>query len=144
MGIGVLGFLIVSRPYIDLTLRHRMRLARETVGLKQTDIAELLEVSSASVSRWENSEQPPMYVLWAYSAICGVDIGWLCGNDVRVPTLTLQYPPGDSNPEPVAYIPRSGQILGINSRTKITKHAPSAAVADQTEWQHSNHTLIAI
>lgn len=61
-----------------LTLATRLRLAREWRNLDQTDIAQELGVSRATVSNYERSAtHPGKLVLNAWAVVCDVDVEWL-------------------------------------------------------------------
>lgn len=53
---------------LDITMGDRMRLARLKSGLEQEEIAEILGVSSSTISNWENgrtSVKVPFLSAWA-------------------------------------------------------------------------------
>lgn len=61
-----------------MSLGWRLRLARETYGLEQGDLADRLEISRGSVSAYERDVTPPKGLVlraWAYET--DVDEGWL-------------------------------------------------------------------
>ncbi|HXJ24620.1 MAG TPA: helix-turn-helix transcriptional regulator [Streptosporangiaceae bacterium] len=65
------------------TLGDRMRKARETAGLKQTDMAEDLGIGRSSIINYESDKaQPPRSVLIAWALRCGVDYEWLSGEPI--------------------------------------------------------------
>ena len=65
------------------TLGDRMRKARETAGLKQTDMAEDLGIGRSSIINYESGRaQPPRPVLVAWALRCAVPYEWLTGEPV--------------------------------------------------------------
>lgn len=59
-------------------LGRRIRERRERRGLKQTDVANALQVSAQAVSKWERGENAPdISLLLRLSAILGVSVDWL-------------------------------------------------------------------
>jgi transcriptional regulator with XRE-family HTH domain len=77
----------------EWTLADRLRKARETCGLNQTELGELTGISRRAISRYESSEATPRrphVIAWAMAT--GVSLAWLEECAVR-----------DSNPEPADY-----------------------------------------
>ena len=64
------------------TLGERLRRARVAAGLSVSELADELEVSRNSISRWENGhgERPRRALLLAYALRCSVPIEWLEGD----------------------------------------------------------------
>lgn len=63
------------------TLGDRLRKARETAGLNQTQLADELEIARNSVGRYESGNyDPPRTVIIAWALRTGVDFGWLLGD----------------------------------------------------------------
>lgn len=77
----------------------RIKEARKAAGLKQTDIARLLEVTAATYSRYENGQiQPDPPTLLKIAAILHTSVDYLLGNDdaPNMPdkiTLSQSYSP---------------------------------------------------
>lgn len=104
----------------------RLKVARSTRGMRQQDIARVLELSRATVSEFENGQRRPrktVVLAWAY--VTGVDPAWLedSSADATMPTAQAEqlsaaadewaeavrngpeYTPTDSNREPADYAP---------------------------------------
>ena len=65
-----------SVPRIEV--RHRLRIARESVGLEQSELAELIGVSRTSISNAENGTVTPRKItVNAWALACGVPASWL-------------------------------------------------------------------
>ena len=65
------------------TLGDRMRKARETAGLKQTDMAEEIGIGRSSIINYESGRAvPPRPVLVAWALRCAVPYEWLTGEPV--------------------------------------------------------------
>lgn len=65
----------------DWTLGDRLRKARETAGLNQTQLADELEIARNSVGRYESGDyDPPRTVIIAWALRTGVDFQWLLGD----------------------------------------------------------------
>ncbi|MBN1866331.1 helix-turn-helix domain-containing protein [Candidatus Sumerlaeota bacterium] len=63
-------------------LGNRIRERREKRGLKQTDVANALQVSHQAVSKWERGENAPdIAILGALASLLGVSTDWLLGVD---------------------------------------------------------------
>lgn len=59
-------------------LGERMRRTRETAGLSQEELAELIGRTNQAVSNWEVGRQTPSCAdLYSYGAALGVDLNWL-------------------------------------------------------------------
>ena len=66
----------------EWSLQDRMRKARESAGLDQTQIGEQIGVSRVSVSSWECGRiEPKPVILMAWAMATGVDLDWLIGDD---------------------------------------------------------------
>ena len=64
-------------------LGNRIRDRRETLGLKQNDIAHALQVSPQAVSKWERGENAPdITILVPLVKLLGVSAGWLLGANI--------------------------------------------------------------
>ena len=53
---------------------ERIRRARETAGLSQTELAQRLGVADKQISRWENGVQPRPGTLERVAAALGVEV----------------------------------------------------------------------
>ena len=68
----------MTQPVI--TLGMRLQIARRASGLKGVAMAEALNVTTTTISRYENDSTPvPVAVLYAYQALCDVPLEWLRG-----------------------------------------------------------------
>lgn len=62
----------------EFTMRDRLRKARETAGMDQTQFAKAIGVSRATVSNYESSDRKPReIVLRAWALATGVPVEWL-------------------------------------------------------------------
>ena len=62
----------------DITVAHRLRIARETAGMEQTQLAETMGVSRGNISNAENGRtNPRRVVVKAWSNATGVSIEWI-------------------------------------------------------------------
>lgn len=62
----------------------RIRMQREKLGLKQTDIAHALQISPQAVSKWERAENgPDITILSDLAKLLGVTSDWLLGAHVE-------------------------------------------------------------
>ena len=78
----------------DLDAAMRLELARRHAGLTQDQLAAELELSVATIRRYENRQgtaKRPTLLAWA--AVTGVSYEWL-----------TSYTPSDSNREPIDYV----------------------------------------
>jgi transcriptional regulator with XRE-family HTH domain len=65
------------------TLGDRMRKARESAGLKQTEMAEEIGIGRSSIINYESDKAtPPRPVLVAWALRCSVPYEWLTGEPV--------------------------------------------------------------
>lgn len=65
-------------------LGNRIRAQREKMGLKQTDIANALQISPQAVSKWERAENgPDITILGNLAKLLGVSTDWLLGMHVE-------------------------------------------------------------
>ncbi|MBN2326939.1 MAG: helix-turn-helix domain-containing protein [Candidatus Omnitrophica bacterium] len=65
-------------------LGARIRVQREKLGLKQTDIAHALQISPQAVSKWERAENgPDITILGDLAKLLGVSTDWLLGLHVE-------------------------------------------------------------
>ena len=63
-----------------ITLGMRLQIARRSAGLSGKDVARTLDLTTTTISRYENDGTPvPVSVLYAYQDLCGVPIEWLRG-----------------------------------------------------------------
>lgn len=84
------------------TLQNRMVKARETAGMTQDRMAQLLGCSSRTIVRYETKAgNVPPAVIMAYSVACEVDLAWLyTGTPSWDGGAVPWYTPRDLNPEP--------------------------------------------
>lgn len=110
----------------QIEVRHRLRIAREFVGLEQKQLAALIGVSRTTVSNAETSATKPRRILLnAWALACGVPVSW-------IETGIQRDPPDDGG---------GGRLLGSrltesNRRpihykgTKCDRNRKLSAVAD--------------
>lgn len=73
---------------LQFTIADRLRKARESAGFSQQMLAERMEISNQTVSRYEQGKvRPVRRTVRAWAAVCEVDFEWL-------------WAARDSNPEP--------------------------------------------
>jgi transcriptional regulator with XRE-family HTH domain len=78
-------------PGWDVT--HKLVRAREWAGLEQTQLAELLGISRASVSNYERGIRPAKrHLLLAWAAVTGVDPQWLGADEAPARPEGLEPP----------------------------------------------------
>lgn len=63
----------------------RIKQARERAGLRQEDLADLIEVSNRTVQNYEAGETKPFAKLKAVAAATGVTVEWLLHGDPEQP-----------------------------------------------------------
>lgn len=61
----------------EWTLADRLRKARESAGLEQTELAELAGISRATISAAENGARPARATLRLWALATGVPVTWL-------------------------------------------------------------------
>lgn len=62
----------------QILVRHRLRIARETAGLEQAELAALMGVSRNTIGNAESGKTDPRrIVLNAWALATGVPVGWL-------------------------------------------------------------------
>jgi transcriptional regulator with XRE-family HTH domain len=62
----------------EVTVGHRIRIAREYAGLEQGQLAELADMSRTTVVNYEaGHRQPRRLYLRSIAQATGVDVGWL-------------------------------------------------------------------
>lgn len=60
------------------TFGQRLARSRDNVGISVNQMADILEVSRSSISRWEgDKEAPSRRTVLSYALICNVPIAWL-------------------------------------------------------------------
>lgn len=87
----------------EWTVSDRLRKAREHAGLHQDELADAIDVSVRTISRYETGDvtQPRRIVLRQWALACGVSYEWLVG-EARPP-----YPPQPVNADnPRSVLPR--------------------------------------
>lgn len=68
----------------EITVGHRIRVARLNARLKQDELADRVGVSAQLVSKWERDKSLPDVLEAARIAdVCNVSFGWLGGVPVR-------------------------------------------------------------
>lgn len=66
-----------------ITLKHRLRMAREHAGLEQSHLAMALGISRNTIGRWESgSHVPTLGMIKQWAAETGVSLGYLLGDEV--------------------------------------------------------------
>ena len=79
----------------DWTLGERLEKARKEAGLKQEDMAAIMDVSPATISNWETGARKPVMgeieLVKRWAAETDVDVAWLLG------VSTYWNPPGASD-----------------------------------------------
>jgi transcriptional regulator with XRE-family HTH domain len=65
-----------------VTLGWRLRMALEHAGLKRSDMAEVMDVNIATITRWTHDlGSPPRRIyLEKWAELCGVSVDWLAGD----------------------------------------------------------------
>lgn len=91
----------------EITLPMRLRIARESAGLEQTDLSKISGLSRATISSSENGHRrPSRATITLFAMACGVDRDWLengftNGNDPRPDGAEVSWLPRlDSNQQP--------------------------------------------
>jgi transcriptional regulator with XRE-family HTH domain len=110
----------------EWTLGDRMRKALEASGTPVHEIAEYLDVTPTTISRWIHDKTPvkrSAIMIWA--ATTGVDPEWLETGTAGLENQTGrdQYAIRDSNPEPadMSSRPDLRVILGVNERLTVDR-----------------------
>lgn len=67
----------------EISLRHRLRIAREEAGLDQGQLADLIGTTRLSVSNAERGRttQPRRILMNAWALATGVPVSWLINGD---------------------------------------------------------------
>ena len=113
----------------EVSFGHRLRIARETAGLEQSELAELTGISRNSISHYENGRgNPRRPTILSLALATGVDVAWLasgsaspdhcahCGalrNKCCCKEHEYFVLPFDVIMHPSAYVP--GQMRAINN-----------------------------
>jgi len=76
---------------MEMTLGKRIAVLRREKGLKQDDLAQMLEVSAQAVSKWENDQScPDISLLPKLAKVLGVSVDeLLSGKQETQPAVTL-------------------------------------------------------
>lgn len=76
---------------MEMTLGKRIAVLRREKGLKQDDLAQMLEVSAQAVSKWENDQScPDISLLPKLAKVLGVSVDeLLSGKQEAQPVVTL-------------------------------------------------------
>lgn len=75
------------------TLQDRLRKARESAGLKQSQLAKILGVATGSVQRWEKgAHEPRMGTLQAFAEATNVPLEWLLSGGENLAEKSLTVP----------------------------------------------------
>jgi len=88
----------------EFTLGWRLRRAVEHAGIKKEELADELEISRATLSRWMHDDyRRPIKPVWlkAIALRCGVPYEWLRTGDASQ-GVTGHYPAGNRLPRAVA------------------------------------------
>ncbi len=78
---------------MKLSQGQRIRLARESVGMEQADLAEHVRVARATISSWEigSNKRPVAYAyLRLIAEATGVSLDWLQGGDHYVELIDIE------------------------------------------------------
>lgn len=102
-----------------ITLRIRLRIAREHAELTQVQLAALLHLNPATIASYESGRTvPPHPTVMAWAQACGVDLGWLAGDShPEAPrggraAITLRALQGIAVPVALAATALGGQMTG--------------------------------
>jgi transcriptional regulator with XRE-family HTH domain len=66
---------------VNETVGQRILAARNEQGMRQIDLAELVQVSDRSIQAYENDEVVPYRKMQEIAAILGVSVAWLLHGD---------------------------------------------------------------
>ena len=70
----------------EILVRHRLRIARESAGLEQSELAEMIGISRGTVSNTEIGRSAPRrIVVNAWALACGVPVGWILTGEETPP-----------------------------------------------------------
>lgn len=110
----------------QIEVRHRLRIAREFVGLDQEQLADRMEVSRSTVSNAENGiGTPRRSTVNAWALACGVPASWIWtgeipqdgpGNGPGGNLRTLDYKNRVSSKDP-------GQVVQLQTKRPIVRRA---------------------
>lgn len=65
---------------MELRFAQRLKTLRKEKGLKQSELAQALNVTQRKISYWENGQlEPDLLTLWKISNYFGVSIDFLIG-----------------------------------------------------------------
>ncbi len=78
------------------TINDRLRKARESAGLEQTELARVAGISRATISATENGHRPSRSTVRLWAMATGVPVGWIEQGDEWCT-------PRDLNPEPTDF-----------------------------------------
>ena len=74
--------------FTNESIGNRIRTLREKIGLKQSDIANALQISSQAVSKWERGENTPdISILVPLAKLLGTSTDWLLGYHAEYPDI---------------------------------------------------------
>lgn len=100
-------------PTITIDKGMRLAAARQDAGITQERMAELLNCSRRTITRYESDDSVPPAVVMAYSMATDVNLAWLetgvadFDNDgdyfTAIAGKGSRYTPRDLNPEPTDY-----------------------------------------
>lgn len=97
------------------TLGERIRKARESSGLKQSDLAPKLRVSRTAIAGWESGTHRPSYsALVLLADITGVPVEWIETGEIA----------GDTGPVTRGY---PGQLSFDDAVDQVERRQPVAA-----------------
>lgn len=133
------------------TIGDRLRKARETAGLEQQELADIIGISRNTVSNYEKGRtQPRMLELREWSAATAVDLHWLVADWVKRPRQDSNLRPADYIAERYAWAAQNYPGLGAPGRvsrrrqqrrrcdTLPTTSRPVPAVSYLAEWRASS------
>lgn len=77
----------------ELTLGWRLQMALHHGNLRAWDMADILQVSRQTLTRWMHDLSVPRWLdLQAWAQVCGVSLDWLAGDDVAPPAALIPVP----------------------------------------------------
>jgi transcriptional regulator with XRE-family HTH domain len=117
-------------PGLDWTLGWRLRRSAAFAGIELQSMAEYLEVSKQTISRWTRDEDRPKRVfIKAWAERTGVPLDWLEDGDT----------PKNDGGQPVGRPPsRTARKVDAANTTRRTRRQPS------TKWKTTHMPMAAV
>ena len=80
-----------GEPHMEMTIGNRIAMLRRQRGLKQDELAQMLNVSPQAVSKWENDQScPDISLLPQLAAILGITVDeLLSGKQALAPAVSM-------------------------------------------------------